>query len=86
MKKRKLVAMLLAMCMVFSLAACGNSGGSSSSSSTSSEGGDSGSAENSDDSASSGAETGSFDDVITLTADSDGDPFTWDPSTDFPAE
>ncbi len=82
MKKRKLVAMLLAMCMVFSLAACGNSGGSSSSSSTSSEGGDSGSAENSDDSASSGAETGSFDDVITLTADSDGDPFTWDPSTD----
>ncbi|HJA91947.1 MAG TPA: extracellular solute-binding protein, partial [Candidatus Eisenbergiella merdipullorum] len=31
---------------------------------------------------SASAETGSFDDVITLTADSDNDPFSWDPSTD----
>lgn len=30
----------------------------------------------------SGAQIGGFDDVITLIADSDADPFSWDPSTD----
>ena len=71
---KKVVALLLTMGMVVSMAACGGADSSE-------EKGKDEVVSNVDekDDAEESGETG---DVITLTADSDGDPFSWDPAND----
>ena len=105
--KRKIISTLLAMSMVLSMAACGNSdepAGNSANGSAAEEsdedsapaddggeesepaddgGEESEPADDGGSAAGSGsAQVGGFEDVITITADSDADPFSWDSSTD----
>ena len=104
--KRKIISTLLAMSMVLSMAACGNSdepAGNSANDASSGEandestpaddgGADDGADDGGEESqpaddggsaaGSGSAQMGGFEDVLTITADSDADPFSWDPSTD----
>lgn len=94
--KRKLISTLLAMSMVLGMAACGNNDEPASNSADGSaseeesqestpadDGGEeSQSAENEGEDAEESAQKGGFEDVITIVADSDGDPFSWDPTSD----
>ena len=94
--KRKLISTLLAMSMVLGMAACGNNDEPASNSADGSaseeesqestpadDGGEeSQSAEDEGEDAEEAAQKGGFEDVITIVADSDGDPFSWDPTSD----
>ena len=94
--KRKLISTLLAMSMVLGMAACGNNDEPASNSADGSaseeesqestpadDGGEeSQSAEDEGEDAEESAQKGGFEDVITIVADSDGDPFSWDPTSD----
>lgn len=75
---KKVVALLLTMGMVVSMAACGGADSSEEKGKDEVVSAVDEKGEESSDTQESG-ETG---DVITLTADSDGDPFSWDPAND----
>lgn len=87
---KRLITLVLALSLALGLTACsGNSDGGSTSSTgstastASTTGGDEGdTGSTGGDTGSTGYQMGGFDDVITITADSDVEPFQWDSSTD----
>ncbi len=86
---KRLITLVLALSLAAGLTACSGNSGSNTSSTTSSgtssaasTGGDENTTGSAGGDAAEGYQMGGFDDVITITADSDDNPFSWDPAND----